>query len=98
MISLAVGVLAVDQLGLLRMEHQATFAEPAVQHLTKRQGLAFGTAVTDDVIGIPFERYPWHLPLQPDVEHVVQEQVSQEWVDHPSLRCSPVPLHKTAIL
>ncbi len=97
MLGLAIGVLAVDQFGLLRMEHQSVFAEPAVQHVTQSHGLALGAAMADDVVGIPLKRHPGKPPPWPDIEHVVQKQVGQERSNYPSLRRPPVPRNKVAI-
>ncbi len=67
-----------------------------IKHLTQRQGLVLGAAVADDVAGVPFKRHARTRPPQPNIEHVVQKQVGQEWADDPSLRRSQIPLHKSA--
>src|SRR5690348_1191563 len=53
-LAFAVGILAVDHLGLLRMKHQSAFSEPLIEGLTKLQGVVLTAAVTDDVVSIPF--------------------------------------------
>jgi hypothetical protein len=73
MIPFAVGVLAVDHLGLLRVEHQSTLSEPLIENPTQFQGFAFAAAMTDDVIGIPLKRNAGEASVKPHVEHVVQE-------------------------
>jgi hypothetical protein len=88
-LAFAVGVLAVDQLGLLRVECQTAGSEATVDLLPEGACLAFAAAVADDVVGIPFERHAGPHPPQPQVERIVQEQVGQQRRDHPALRRSP---------
>ncbi len=97
MVAFAIGVLAVDHFGLLRVEHQTALGEPSIQDLTQGQGLALAPTVADDVVGVPLERHAGNHPLQPDIAHIVQEQVRQERADNPSLRRAPFPRHKRAV-
>ena len=53
----SVGVLAVDQLGLLRVERQPARGEPLVDDAPQLARLTFTPAVADDVVSITLERY-----------------------------------------
>jgi hypothetical protein len=97
-LAVAIGVLTVDQLGLLRVEHQSTFGEAALEPFPEDARLMFGAAVADDVVGVPFEWNTGHRPPQPDVERIVQEQVGQQGRDHPALRRSLHPGDKLAVV
>src|SRR3954447_6663655 len=91
-----VGVLAVDQLGLPRVEHQTARGEPLVDGAPQLPRLAFAPAVADDVVRVTLERDARHLPPDPEIERVVQEEVGQQGRDDPALRRPPVPRDKIA--
>src|SRR5262245_61397289 len=54
--------------------------------------------MTDDVVGIPLERHPRHCAPEPDIERVVEKQVSQKRRNNPALRRAPVPRNKFPII
>ncbi|GAB7543336.1 hypothetical protein CS8_030080 [Cupriavidus sp. 8B] len=76
-----VGLLAVHDFGLFRMQIQLAFGQPHLQPLLKPSRLRFALAMTDDVISITFE---WHVRVMlphPPVERIVEKQVSQHRTD-----------------
>src|ERR1019366_9780637 len=70
MFPFAIGVLTVDDLGLIRVKHQPTFGEPPVQGLAQRQSLRLAAAMTDGVIGVSFKRHTGKRFLHPQIEGV----------------------------
>jgi hypothetical protein len=97
-IAFAVGVLAIDDRGLLRMEIQPAFQESPLQNLAQPRSFMLATAVADDVVGIPLKRNTGKSPLQPYIEHIVQKQISQKGANDAALWRSPFPRYKTAII
>src|SRR6516225_996761 len=90
---LPVGLLAVHDFGLFRMQIQLAFGQPPLQSLPKLARLRFALAMTDDVISITFERHARMMLLHPPVKRVVEKQVSQQWTDDTALRRAPVRMH-----
>jgi len=83
--ALPVRILAVNDLGLLRMEFQFTFRKPLPQHVQHLTSLLFAVAVDDGIVRIAFERTCRKLPLHPQIERVVQEQIRQDRAHHRTL-------------
>lgn len=96
--SCAIGVLAVDDLRLLCMERQSAFQKSPFQYLMQSLGFMFASAVADDVVGIPFKLDAGKSPLQPYIEHVVQEEVRQQGADDSTLRRASFALNKAPVL
>jgi hypothetical protein len=78
------------------MKHQTTRGEPLINGAPQLPRLVFAPAVADDVVRVTLERHARHLPPDPDIERVVQEEVGQQGRDDPALRRSPVPRDKIA--
>ena len=78
MIASAIGVLTVDHLGLLWMEHQTAGGESSIQDPTQRQGLSFAAAVADNIVSVPFKRHAGKFPPQPHIERIVKKQIREQ--------------------
>jgi len=90
-------ILAVDNLGLLRMELQSTIREALLQRIFQMFGLLPCAAVTNTIIGVPLEGNARIVPLHPRIEGIVQEQVRQQRTDHAALRGTFIPPLKLPI-
>ncbi|MGY3387976.1 hypothetical protein ACVWW6_000567 [Bradyrhizobium sp. USDA 3311] len=56
-------------------------SKPSFQRRFKFLRFLPRAAMADDVVGVAFERNVGIRPFHPNVEHVVQEQVCQDWTD-----------------
>ena len=79
-------VLAVDNLGLLRMQFQATLSESPSQDITDFASLLLRMTMEQSVIRVATPRNRGEIPGHPGIKHVVQEQIAQQRTDHPALR------------
>src|SRR5215472_7209004 len=77
-----VDILAVDDLRLIRMQHQLA-GRHAVGNCAPEYPRLLGVlAMTNDVVRVPLERDVRKSPRHPRVERVMQEQVCQQRRDH----------------
>src|SRR5688500_13883885 len=86
-----VRILAVDKLCLLRMQDQPTSRKSGLQGTPQCSCFLFASAVTDDVVRVPFEWNVGIFPHHPHVEGIMQEQIRQNRAHHPTLwssRCT----------
>src|SRR5215831_18528201 len=83
-----VHILAVDDLRLLRMQHQLAGREAVRNRTPECPRLLGALAMTDNIVRVPFERDVRKRSHHPRVERIVQKQVRQERADDPSLRRS----------
>src|SRR5215831_7518936 len=83
-----VGIPAVDELCLLRMQHQPAGREACLQRVSQCLCLLGTPAVADGIVRVPFERDAGKVPRHPHVEGVVQEQIREARTDNPTLRSS----------
>ena len=60
--------------------------EADLQSIPEPAGFFFASAVADDVVRVSLERDGGKTPRHPGVESIVQEQISQDGADHPTLR------------
>src|ERR1700704_284215 len=93
-----VHILAVDDLRLLRMQHQLAGRKAVRNRSPECPRLLGALAVTNDIVRVPLE---WDMrkgPHHPHVERVMQEQICQGGTDDPSLRRSRHSRHDAAIL
>ena len=97
-VSASVPILAVDELRLLRMQHEPARSKACVDGLPQRPRFLFAAAMTDDVVRVAFERDAGMVPRHPDVERVVQEQIRQQGADNAALWRSRRARHDAAIL
>jgi hypothetical protein len=72
-----VAVLAVHDLGLVRVQLQPDLTQPLLQRSQHLACLRPGDAVDHRIVGVALERNRRELPSQPQVERVVHEQVRQ---------------------
>src|SRR6516225_4103908 len=94
----AVRILAVDDLRLLRVQHQLAGREVILQRTPQRPRLFGALAVTNGIVRVPLERNVRIGSRHPRVERIVQEQVCKERADDPTLRRSCCARHDTAVL
>jgi hypothetical protein len=78
---LSVDILAIDDLGLIRMQFQTAFFQSALKSSVQVFCL-FETATMDQcIICISAERQLRKLRCHPPVKRIMQEQVRQQWGD-----------------
>src|SRR5258708_3044184 len=73
-----VRVLAIDDLRLLRMQHQIAGPKAGSQCAPQNLRLLGVVAITDRIVRVALERNVRELPRHPHVEHAMQEQVRQQ--------------------
>src|ERR1700745_2299745 len=93
-----VDILAVDDLRLLRMQHQLADRQAVDNRAPECPRLLGAVAMTNDVVRVPLERDVRKVPRHPRVERVMQEEVCQQGRDPPALRRSRYARHDTAVL
>src|ERR1035437_6384838 len=74
-IALSIGILAIHDLGLLRIEFQLAFRKPLLKHVQQLAGLILAVAVDDRIDREKLERTCKKLALHPHVERIMQEQI-----------------------
>src|SRR3954467_13158939 len=79
---LPVGILAVHDPGLLRMQFQVAFRKPLPQHIQQLTSLLLTVAMDDRIVCIALEWTRRKLPLHPRIERVVKEKIRQHRADH----------------
>src|SRR5690349_2630161 len=94
-VAIPVRILTIDELRLRRMKNQPTGPEADLQGIPEPASFCFASAVADNVVGVSLERDGGETPPHPPVKSIVQEQISQDGADHPSLRC-PCPTRDDA--
>ena len=75
MIALSISILAVHDLGLLRMESQLAFRKPLLKYVQQLTSLILTATVDDGIVRIALERTCRKLPLHPHVECIMQEKI-----------------------
>src|SRR5262249_59912271 len=93
-----VHILAVDNLRLLRMQHQLAGRKAVGNRTPEYPRLLGALAVTDDVVRVSLEWDARKRPRHPRIERVMQEQVRQQGRDHPTLRRSRRVRHDATVL
>jgi hypothetical protein len=93
-----VGIRAVDNLCLLRVEHQPTRREPLLKSRPQGFGLVACPTVADRVIRVPFKGNRRMSPRHPPIERIVQEQIREDRTNDRSLRGSRLPSLEAAII
>src|SRR5919201_3459749 len=93
-----VHILAVDNLRLLRMQHQLAGRKAVSNRTPECPRLLGALAVTDDVVRVPLEWDARKRPRHPRIERVMQEQVRQQGRDPPTLRRSRRARHDATVL
>jgi hypothetical protein len=72
-----VDILAVDDLRLLRMQHQLAGRQAVGNRAPECPRLLGALAMTNDVVRVPLEQDVRKVPHHPRVEPVMQEEVCQ---------------------
>jgi hypothetical protein len=90
-------ILAIDDLGLLRMEFQMALRQPPGYDILKPEGLSLTLAVHKDVVGLALEGNHRIMSLHPHIKGIVQEEIGQQWTDHSALRRPLLPDHQCSI-
>src|SRR4029453_12779788 len=90
-------VLAVNDLGLLRVQLQLAFRKPLFQRLTQLKRLCLALAMTDRIVGISLERNGRILSSHPTVEDVVKKQICKHGTNHCPLWCSSVSRNERTV-
>jgi hypothetical protein len=80
----AIGIFAVDDPGLLRVQLQTALRKPPFQRLMQLKRLCLAPTMSDGVIGVAFEWDVRELPVHPAVERVVKKKTRQHGTDYPS--------------
>jgi hypothetical protein len=78
----AIGIFAVNDPGLLRVQLQKALRKPLFQRLMQLKRLCLAATMADGVIGIAFERDVRELPVHPAVERVVKKKIRQYGADN----------------
>ena len=76
-----VRILAIDDLRLLRMQHQLAGREAVGKCAPQRLRLVGGLAVTNGVIRVALERDVRIGSHHPHIERIVQKQIRQDGAD-----------------
>ena len=87
----AVGVPAVDDPRLLRVQGQTARGQARVERRLEPLGFLPGAAVADDVIRVALERDGREDPTHPHVESIMQEQVREDGADHSTHNLAKLP-------
>ena len=90
-------ILAVHDPGLLRMKLQAAFCKATPDGLQHRSSFLLAPAVDDGIVRITLEADARIVPLHPQIERVVQEQIGQQRTNDTALRGSLRPLHERSV-
>src|SRR5579864_8678652 len=83
-----VRILAVDDLRLLRMQHQLTGRKAVGNRTPECPRLLGALAVTNDIVRVALERDMRKCSHHPHVERIMQEQIRQGGAYHSALRRS----------
>jgi hypothetical protein len=92
-----VGVLAVHDPGLGRVQPQPDLGHPVCDRLDQHPGLTLACAVHHRVVGVALELDGWEPPGHPGVKRVVHEQVRQHGRDRRPLWGTAVSLLQGAV-
>src|SRR5262249_4570503 len=93
-----VHILAVDDLRLLRMQHQLAGREAVRNRTPECPRLLGALAMTDNIVRVPCEWDVRKRSLHPRVDRIVEKQVRQARADDPSLRRSRRARRDAAVL
>src|SRR5258708_15191499 len=96
--SSATPVLAVDDLGLCRMQLQAALCQTRLKFDLESLGFLLASAVNQPVISIPTPRQDRMRPRHPEIECVMQEQVLQDQADNTTLTGASLSLTPRSFL
>ena len=92
-LAFAFPVFAVDDLGFRRMHFQVAFRQAGLKLCLEGLRFLLVPAVYQSVIRIPTPREVGVRPRHPEIERIMQEQVSQNRADNAPLRGTTRPLN-----
>src|SRR5260370_6799143 len=95
---LPIGILAIDHLGLLRMQFQSTLLQPCRYFDTHQVRFPLCSAMDNDIVRVPLERQVRPVSPHPYVERVMPEQIGQQGADHSSLPRASFTPRQTSLL
>jgi hypothetical protein len=75
-------ILAVDDLGLLRMYLQPTVSQALSERRLELLGLLLTRAVTERIVGIAFKENARLVASHPDIERIMQKEITQHGAEH----------------
>src|SRR5215475_5612598 len=85
-LTFALSVLAVDDLGFRRMHFQTALRQTCLKRSHEGLGLLLVSTVNKTVIGIPTPRKVGICPRHPEIERVMHKQIRENRADDTSLR------------
>jgi hypothetical protein len=78
----AIGIFAVNDPGLLRVQLQTALRKPLLQRLMQLKRLCLAPTMADGVIGIAFKRDVRELPVHPAIKRIVKKKIRQHGADN----------------
>src|SRR3954470_23703810 len=93
----AIGIFAVDDPGLLRVQLQMALRKPLLQRLMQLERLCLAPTMADGVIGVAFKRDVRELPVHPAIERIVKKKIRQHRTDNRALRTSSFPVYQGSV-
>src|ERR1700680_1725389 len=90
-------VLAVYDLGLLRMQLQLALRKPLLQRVAQAARLRFAATMADNIIGIALKRDIGVVLPQPAIKRIVEKEISQGGANNRSLWRPFLSVHQRAI-
>src|SRR3954449_8666158 len=81
-LSSAIGIFAVNDLGLLRVQLQTAFRKPLLQRLMQFKRLCLAPTMADGVIGVAFDRDVREFPVHPTIKRIVKKKIRQHRTDN----------------
>lgn len=90
-------ILAVDNLGFLRMQLQTARTETLTDHPQQQFGLRLALAVNQAVIRVSAPLHMAVVELQPLIERIMQKEIRQYWANDTALWRTPIPLNTLSI-
>src|SRR5207302_9041446 len=96
-LAFALTVLAVNNLGLVRMHLQTTLPQPRVKRSLDRLRFLLSTAMHKSIIRIPAPGSIRKRSPHPDIECVMHKQVSHHRTDHTTLRRPPSTFYSGSV-
>src|ERR1700751_502739 len=97
-LSFALSVLAVDDLGFRRMHFQTTLRQTCLKRSHEGLGPLLVSTVNKTVIGIPTPGKVGICPRHPKIERVMHKQIRENRADDTSLRRAACTLYRCAVL
>ena len=81
-LSLALSVLTINDLGLGGVHLQSALSEPGLQLGQQGLRVLLGSTVHETIVGVPAPREVVVRPVHPCIEAIVQEQIRENWANY----------------